>query len=97
MVAHEIKELALQTANSTSEIKKRVDGIQSSTMGTVEQINKITKVINDVNEIVSTISSALEEQAVTTKEIAANIENASAGNQQVNKNVDNGGCRKHRK
>lgn len=87
VVANEIKELARQTAEATGEIKTRIDGIQNSTDGTVTQIEQISKVNNQVNEIVSVIATAIEEQSVTTKEIASNVAQASKGIQEVTENV----------
>jgi methyl-accepting chemotaxis protein len=87
VVANEIKELARQTAEATGEIKAQISGIQGSTEETVREIEKISKVINDVNEIVSVIASAVEEQSVTTKEIAGNVTQASQGIQEVTENV----------
>ncbi len=87
VVANEIKELARQTAEATQEIKGQIEGIQDSTSGTVTEIGEILKVINDVNEIVSAIATAVEEQSVTTKEIAGNVAQASQGIQEVNENV----------
>jgi methyl-accepting chemotaxis protein len=87
VVANEIKELAKQTAEATQEIKSQIDGIQGSTSATVNQISKITTVISEVNEIVGTIATAVEEQAVTSQEIAGNISQASQGIQDVNDNV----------
>lgn len=87
VVANEIKELARQTAEATSEIKEQIDGIQNSTSGTVSEIDEILKVINNVNEIVSSIATAVEEQSLTTREIANNVAQASQGIQEVNENV----------
>jgi len=87
VVANEIKELARQTAEATQEIKAKIEGIQGSTSGTVKEIGEISKVINDMNEIVSTIAASVEEQSVTTKEIANNVSQASQGIQEVNENV----------
>ncbi|MBL7179907.1 MAG: hypothetical protein ISS65_06810 [Desulfobacterales bacterium] len=87
VVANEIKELARQTAAATREIKANIEGIQGSTAGTVKEIEQISKVINDVNEIVSTIAAAVEEQSVTTNEIASNVAQASQGIMEVNQNV----------
>lgn len=87
VVANEIKELARQTAQATAEIKSRIDGIQTSTAGTVAEIQEISKVIHDVNEIVSTIAAAVEEQSVTTRDIVENISQASQGVQEVNQNI----------
>lgn len=87
VVANEIKELAKQTATATGEIKSRVLSIQESTEATVQQIQQITQVIGEVNAIVGTIVTAVDEQSVTTKEIADNINQASIGIQEVTENV----------
>ncbi len=87
VVANEIKELAQQTAKATGEIKRQVSAIQSSTQVTVVQINNITQVVNEVNDIVSKIAAAVEEQSTTTREIAGNVAQASQGIGDVNMNV----------
>jgi len=87
VVANEIKELARQTAEATNEISKRIEGIQDSISGTITDIEQVPKVINEVNEIVSTIATAVEEQSVTTKEIATNVSQASQGVQEMTENV----------
>jgi len=87
VVANEIKDLAKQTADATYEIKSRIDGIQNSTAGTVTQIQQITKIINEINDLVSTITVSVEEQSATTNEIAENISQASIGIQEVTENV----------
>lgn len=87
VVANEIKELAKQTAEATGEIRSKIDHIQSSTNVTVSEIKQVGEVIGEVNEIVSTIASAVEEQSVTTREIATNIHQAALGISEVNENV----------
>jgi methyl-accepting chemotaxis protein len=87
VVANEIKELAKQTANATLDIKTRIQGIQKSTDTTVTEIEQITEVIHAVNELVATIATAVEEQAVTTQEIANNVAQASLGIGEVNERV----------
>jgi methyl-accepting chemotaxis protein len=79
VVANEIKELAKQTATATEEIKRKIEGIQGSTENTVKEIGEVSKVIHDVNEIVSTIAAAVVEQATTTKEISSNVSQMSTG------------------
>lgn len=88
VVAAEIKELARQTANATQDINQKISGIQSNTRDAVGEIVSIVKVITSVNEIVTTIASAVEEQTVTTREISENLVQASAGIQEVNENVN---------
>ncbi len=87
VVANEIKELARQTAEATQEIKDKIGGIQDSTSGTITEIEQISKVINNVNDIVATIATAVEEQSVTTREIAGNVTQAASGIQEVTENV----------
>ncbi|MDA8138760.1 MAG: methyl-accepting chemotaxis protein [Desulfobacteraceae bacterium] len=87
VVANEIKELAKQTAQATAEIKNRISSIQTTTAGTVAEIEEIAKVINNVNEIVATIAAAAEEQSVTTRDIVQNIAQAAQGVQEVNQNI----------
>jgi len=88
VVANEIKDLAIQTANSTRDIKKQIDAIQSTTALSVSEINLISKVITDINEIVATIAASVEEQSVVTKEISGNIAQASQGIALVNENIN---------
>ena len=87
VVANEIKELAKQTALATEEIKSQISGIQGTTEETVTEISEISKVINDVSDIVATIVTAVEEQSVTTQEIAGSVAQASHGVEEVNHNV----------
>ncbi len=87
VVANEIKELAKQTAAATGKIKSAIDEIQKQTGATVKDIEAITKVISDVNDIVSTIVTAVEEQSITTNEIVNNVSQASAGITEINHNV----------
>ena len=87
VVANEIKDLAKQTANATLEIKNKIKGIQTSTAGTVSGIEQITGIVTDVNAIVATIASAVEEQSAATKEIAENVSQASQGIQEVTENT----------
>ena len=88
VVANEIKDLAKQTADATPEIKSKIDGIQSSTQGTVQGIEEISQVIGEINNIVVGISESVETQTTTTSEIAGNINQADQGIQEVTRNVE---------
>jgi methyl-accepting chemotaxis protein len=87
VVATEIKELAQQTAAATEDIKKRIDGVQSSTVGGIAEIGKVSHVIHEVSDIVSSIAAAIEEQSSVTRDIARNISEASAGVRDANVRV----------
>ena len=88
VVANEIKELAKQTAEATLDIKNLIDDVQNTSKSTEEGILQISEVITGVNDIVSTIATAVEEQTAATQEIANNIAQASQGIQEVNENVN---------
>ncbi len=87
VVAGEIKALAQQTAEATREISDKIAGVQTTTNESVTAIESIVGIINEINEIVTTVATAIEEQAATTQEIANNVAQASQGIQEVNENV----------
>ncbi|WP_300668345.1 methyl-accepting chemotaxis protein [Desulfoluna sp.] len=87
VVASEIKDLAGQTAKATLEIRGNIESVQEKTNASVEKINAILGVIKNVNDIVSGIAAAVEQQSAATSEISTNIGQASAGIGEVNDNV----------
>ncbi|MFN3243987.1 MAG: PAS domain S-box protein [Planctomycetota bacterium] len=87
VVANEVKELAKETAKATEEIGQKIEAIQSDTGGAVRAIGEISKVIQKINDIQSTIASAVEEQTATTNEIGRNIQEAASGSSQIAENV----------
>jgi len=87
VVANEIKELAKETANATGKIKQAIDEIQNQTEITVHDIASIAAVIQDVNDVVNTIVTAVEEQSITTAEIVTNVSQASQGITEINQNI----------
>ncbi len=87
VVANEIKDLANQTAEATLEIKGKIENIQVSTKATITEIEAVAGEINTVNEMIDGVAAAVEEQSVTTREIAANVGQAAQGIQDVTENV----------
>ena len=88
VVANEVKELAKQTNDATADISHKIEAIQTETSGTVTEISSITDVIDRVNAIVNTIATAVEEQNVTTQDIAGNIGLATNGMNDIVNNVN---------
>ena len=66
VVAGEIKALAQQTAEATTEINQKITDVQSTTDQSVTAITEIVDIIKDINGIVSTVATAIEEQSSTT-------------------------------
>ncbi len=83
VVANEVKELARQTAEATTEITSMVETIQDETKGAVGAVNAIAEGIAEVNDLSSTIASATEEQTATISEINFNIERTASAVQDV--------------
>jgi len=88
VVAGEIKVLAQQTAEATSEIDNKITAVQTTTNESVTAINSIVSIINEINEIVITVATAIEEQSATTQEIANNVAQAAQGIKEVSENVN---------
>jgi methyl-accepting chemotaxis protein len=87
VVASEVKNLATQTAKATEEISGQISGIQGATRSSVDAIEGIFNRIAEINQISTTIASAIEEQGAATQEIARNVEQAAAGTQEVSSNI----------
>ncbi len=87
VVAQEVKSLAGQTARATEDIKNQIASIQNATAKAVTGNKEIIKTIASVNEISTTIASAVEEQSAATGEIARNVGEAAKGTSEVSSSV----------
>ena len=88
VVAGEIKALAQQTAEATSEINEKISGVQTTTTESIRAIESIVNVINEINDIVTTVATAIEEQSATTQEISNNVSQVATGVQEVSESVN---------
>ncbi len=78
VVANETKELASQTSEATREIHPQIQEVQNTVMYSIEEIDKILTIINQINEIVSSVSLAVGGQSQATQEIVKNISHISS-------------------
>jgi methyl-accepting chemotaxis protein len=74
VVAQEVKLLASQSANATSEIQQRIGSILQVTDSVVGAIDQMGLTIDRVDEASLSIASAVEQHNVTTAEITARVE-----------------------
>ena len=88
VVASEVKTLANQTAKATEDIAAHVGDIQAQTDKTVTAIKAITETIGQIDQISTTIASAVEEQGAATQEIARNVQQAASGTRDVTEATD---------
>lgn len=87
VVANEVKELAKETARATEEIGQQIEAIQGDTKAAVAAIRDVSEIINQVNDISSTIASAVEEQTATTNEIGRNVTDAAKATSDIAHNI----------
>ena len=87
VVANEIKELANQTATATTDIGKKLKGIQSSAGIAVTGVQKIAEIIKSLNKIVMSVGKTVTQQKNATQEISENISQASLGIKEISENV----------
>ncbi len=87
VVAAEVKELSRQTAQATSDIVTRINGILSSTDDAANSIQQVSGLIQQLSHTAQTISAAVEQQKLATDGIARNVMEASSGAQDVASNI----------
>jgi methyl-accepting chemotaxis protein len=87
VVASEVKELAQETARATGDITAKVTNIQSDASRAAQAITQISEVIQQINDLQTTIASAVEEQTATTNEISRNIAQAATGSGEIAANI----------
>lgn len=87
VVATEVKALAKQTASATEDIRSRIEAMQSSTSEAVSSIKEITEVVSKVDELNRVIAAAVEEQSITSQQIAKHVAVAADRAQAVARGV----------
>jgi methyl-accepting chemotaxis protein len=87
VVANEVKELAKQTATATEDISQRIEAIQTDTNGAIQAIVQIADIIGRINDLQSTIATAVEEQTATTNEISRNVAEVAKGTSDIAKSI----------
>ena len=87
VVASEVKNLANQTAKATDDITAKVAEIQSATSQTVQAIGGIGTIVTRIEENISAVAAAVEEQNAATAEIGRNVRQAADGTDQVSHNA----------
>ncbi len=83
VVAGEVKNLAAQTATATEEISRQVEEIQSATGLAVTAIRTIGGSISGIDEKMTAIAAAVEQQRAATTEISRNFQQAAQGTREV--------------
>ncbi|HSL57282.1 MAG TPA: cache domain-containing protein [Acidimicrobiales bacterium] len=87
VVAGEVKQLATQTAEATSQISLMVSEIQGGTASAVEAIDEIGLVVGRIAEFGSAIAAAVEEQTATVAEISHSLQDAASQEQSISVHI----------
>ncbi len=87
VVASEVKTLASQTAKATEDITAKVAEIRSATGQTVEAIGGIGSIVTHIEENISAVAAAVEQQNAATAEIGRNVRQAADGTGEVSHNA----------
>lgn len=74
VVAAEVKNLANQTTKATEEIASQIQNVQQVAGKVAESINAISGSADKMNQYVTGVAGAIEEQSVVTREISHNTE-----------------------
>lgn len=88
VVAGEVKNLAVQTGEATSQISHQITQIQDKTTNAVDAIQNISSVINQISQASASIAAAMEQQQAATDEIARSVHTAADGTREVSANVE---------
>ena len=83
VVAEEVKKLAQQTSQATSDIYSQVNMIQSNSDNSVTAIENIGKQINAINEFTQHLVVSMTEQRTATNDISDRMAQASEGAKDV--------------
>jgi methyl-accepting chemotaxis protein len=89
VVANEVKQLAAGTATATSEIAEKIEAIQQNTARAGSSIAEIVTVIEKINRASLSIRETVEAQAVTTRDIGANVNEAAQRSSSIASKIGN--------
>ena len=87
VVASEVKNLATQTAKATQEIAEEIATMQAVSQDAAQEIQGISKTIDEINEVSEIIAAAVEEQSSATREIARSSQDAAVHTGTVQANI----------
>jgi len=87
VVANEVKELAKETAKATEDIGRSIESIQTDTQDAIAAIGHIGAIIAQIDDISTTIASAVEQQSATTNEMGRNVAESARGTREIARNI----------
>ncbi len=87
VVAAEVKNLAGQTSKATDNIENEINVVQALCLEVADGIKEIVEAADHVNEYVTGVASAIEEQSAVTNDIASNSMSASQATSEISSRI----------
>jgi len=87
VVAHEVKQLAGQTSKATDDISTKLAAVEAATKDAGQVMERLAKIIEDINLSSAVIASAVTEQGAATAEISRNVTEAADRTQEVSQKM----------
>ncbi len=88
VVAAEVKTLAKQTSDATDRITDQINGIQGISERVATGVGAVAQAASSVNQYVSGVAGAIEEQTAVTSEISATAQRISDSVGKINTQVE---------
>jgi len=88
VVANEVKELAKQTADATEEIATRIHSIQQDSSSVVESTNQINEIVSTISSFQGTVSSAITQQTAVSREMCETITMTADSSIHIREHID---------
>ncbi|HXP89957.1 MAG TPA: methyl-accepting chemotaxis protein [Fibrobacteria bacterium] len=90
VVAGEVKNLASQTQGATEQIVSRIRLIQDAVVEAVSDVSSVVQVVGTIQTAIESIASSMEQQSISTREIAARAAEVSTQVHGVERSVREG-------
>ncbi len=87
VVAGEVKELAKQSADATSEISDQIETIQNRIQASVEAIGQINGIIGEIADINTVIASSVREQTAASNDISRTMSQQAEQSHDLAQNI----------
>ncbi len=87
VVASEVKNLATQVAQATDKISLEINGMQSVADDVVRSLGSIKESIGSIQQGVTGVASAIEEQSAVTSQMSSHMQTASVACSEVDNNL----------
>ena len=78
VLAKEMKELAEETANASTDLSAKIGAVQSGSRGTFEGISRSGAILREIDNLKTTIAAAVEEPTAMTKDSSQKLSRATS-------------------